>query len=197
MSIKGDALRAQIPIAPQMYGDHAWLDEMHGDDGVNFGDAVFTFWPFVPFVDLPRLVNRAVLCNGFKDNVTREQKDDPAKLHTIESGVSGDWNDVACDEHALTNVDDCEMSIALEGRTRYDDKQTRILKAYYAKDPRPIFCRLEKLAEETSLTFTQVSTWFNNCCKREVVFRRQAASRQARAALAVARAGRSSRLTGS
>jgi len=189
MGIKGDPLRAQIHFAPLMYAKHAWLDEVHSD-GVKFGNTVFTFGPFVPFVDLPGLVNRANWCNEFKDNVTQVQKDDLDKLLAFESDIQGDGNVVACDKHALSHDNDSTLSSTLEGRTRHDTRQTHILNAYYSKDPKPMVLQREKLAEGTGMTCAQVTTWFNNHRKREIVFLRHSASRQARA-------GRSNRSKGS
>jgi len=151
-----------------MYADHAWPAEVHSDDDAHFGDKVFKFGPFVPFVDLPGLVNRATWCNPFLHKEIPVQVDGQVELRTLRSAVPGTSNVVACDQTVFSDATDHAMSSdLLAGRTRYDVQQTRILVTYYSQDPKPKYLRRKQLAKEAGMTYVQVTTWFNNRRKRE------------------------------
>ena len=160
-----------------MYADHAWPAEVHSDDDAHFGDKVFKFGPFVPFVDLPGLVNRATWCNPFLHKEIPVQVDGQVELRTLRSAVPGTSNVsavpgtsnvVACDQTVFPDATDHAMSSdLLAGRTRYDVQQTRILVTYYSQDPKPKYLRRKQLAKEAGMTYVQVTTWFNNRRKRE------------------------------
>jgi len=177
-----------------MYAYHAWPAELHNDD-VQFGDVVFTFGPFVPFVDLPRLVNRTTWCTSLKCKVTPVQEDVQLEKHTLHSALLEDSNVVARDKTVISDVADNTMrKCTFADNKRYDVRQTRILMACYSQDPKPTYLRRINLAKEAAMTYVQVTTWFNNRRKREVALCAYAARRPPCTIKRVGPAGRSNRV---
>jgi hypothetical protein len=195
-----------------MYTGHAWLAEVCSEDVVHFGNAVFTFEPFVPFVDLPGLVSRATWDTQFKWNVAPEHEDGLVEQDACQSPMPADTDGVTCDKTVLpcdktvlpcdnavlSDVDDDTVRDgALSGRKRYNARQTHILEACYSQDPKPTYLRRKKLSTETGLIYAQVTTWFNNRRKREVFSRGFATRKEGHAIRQMGRAGHSNRVSDS
>ena len=151
--------------------DHAFVlgdDDM--DKDTQFGDVIFTFGPFVPLVDLPLLVQRAP--NTDIKSVAMPESD--AALDNVV------WNDLDTKQpnddagaFQVTAIPGTPLSTNTVSKfRRYVEEQTLLLKLLYEQNEKPGYAERVHLADKANMTLVQVTTWFNNRRKREIVFRR-------------------------
>ena len=151
--------------------DHAFVlgdDDM--DKDTQFGDVIFTFGPFVPLVDLPLLVQHA-------PNTDIKSAAMPESDAALDNVV---WNDLDTKQpnddagtFQVTAIPGTPLSTNTVSRfRRYTEEQTLLLNLLYEQNEKPGYAERVHVADKADMTLVQVTTWFNNRRKREVVFRR-------------------------